>query len=533
MCLLHTGNQWAYRKGRERYVGGHIKAVHWTMIALSLLKMPTVTDLAVSARSTFEALTTTFLNLTLKEIAFDVSNGVVSRTAIRNCREKFMQGKVLVLIDPCSEGWNLTAKVEERRMTRICAEMRSHFGRYLANPGPYWQSQVQTCWPLGLTLPTAEDRRMAAAAGSRAAASAALFCWLAPQAAYATPPPPAAPQPQHHAAYPTPQHQPQVPPAPAAQWPAPAPAPQWPAPGATLDFPAGFPAGSAGPPPLPNLPFDAGQNIIFLQEESKGGIIGLRYEQVRLFTCEWRGTPGQVGKFSMSIPSTWSLAQGKIPVVLNLPGADDRRVFAPGGKSQLNDKAKSLFTRALVVECNASIPAGKKKPTWAYLPQPWMGDLMLFIKALYGTQCTGIGFSRGACWLIQLAGQTRIFDGLALIAPFPPPGTEDLVSAQQLTSMIDVHNVAVVGSDTDEFACTEAAHPGFWAYLRERGLRPWIKVLAGHQDRRKNDSLCCRIPDLSYGDPKAFIHDFRVVYVMPCSCVACTGATSCCIDRHG
>jgi hypothetical protein len=109
-------------------------------------------------------------------------------------------------------------------------------------------------------------------------------------------------------------------------------APRWPEPGASLYTPAAaipavapavavgsaapppaVAAGSVAQPPLPNLPFDAGQYIIFLQEESKEGHKGLRWEPVRPFTCEWRGTPGHVGKFSMSFPTSWTLVTGQDP----------------------------------------------------------------------------------------------------------------------------------------------------------------------------------------------------------------------------
>ena len=43
---LRTGNKWAYRKGRDKRVGGNIKGVHWTMIALSLLKTREVRGIA-------------------------------------------------------------------------------------------------------------------------------------------------------------------------------------------------------------------------------------------------------------------------------------------------------------------------------------------------------------------------------------------------------------------------------------------------------------------------------------------------------
>ena len=279
-----------------------------------------VADRADSARSTFEALAIKFMDLNLKEIAFDVSTGVVARTAIPNCRQLYMKGKALVLMDPIKDGWNLTAKVEEGKVGSICAQMREHFERYLDDPGVYLQS-MRTGWPpRPAAWPTIDDSRMAEEAGSREKASAAKLC-------YATPPPPAAPLPQHHAAYPTPQHQPQVPSAPAA---AAGSAASSSAQQHVTPFVA---AGSAAPPPLP---FDGGQHIEFLREESLQTHKGLKGEPVRVFTCEWRGTHGHVGKFSMSIPKFWTLAKGKIPIALMLPGADDRRVFAPGKSSGLN-----------------------------------------------------------------------------------------------------------------------------------------------------------------------------------------------------
>ena len=112
------------------------------------------------------------MDLNLKEIAFDVSTGVVARTAIPNCRQLYMKGKALVLMDPIKDGWNLTAKVEEGKVASICALMREHFERYLEDPGAYLQS-MRTGWPPCPVWPTIDDSRMAEEAGSRAAASAA------------------------------------------------------------------------------------------------------------------------------------------------------------------------------------------------------------------------------------------------------------------------------------------------------------------------------------------------------------------------
>ena len=132
-----------------------------------------------------------------------------------------------------------------------------------------------------------------------------------------------------------------------------------------------------------------------------------------------------------------------------------------------------------------------------------MGDLTLFLKTLCGTHCAGIAFSRGTSWLIQLAGQFRLFDAMALIAPYPPPGDDDRVSAERLCANMNCLNIIVVGSETDECACTEAAHPEFWRYLHDRGLRPWINGCAGHGvQQKKNFPLCCQTPDLSYCDPQ-------------------------------
>ena len=120
-----------------------------------------------------------------------------------------------------------------------------------------------------------------------------------------------------------------------------------------------------------------------------------------------------------------------------------------------------------------------------------MGDLAFWVKTMCGTHCAGIGFSRGTSWLIQLAGQFRLFDAMALIAPYPPPGDDDRVSAERLCANMDCLNIIVVGSETDECACTEAAHPEFRCYLHDRGLRPWINGCAGHgvQQKKKPSTL--------------------------------------------
>jgi len=43
---LRAGNQWAWRKGREKKVSGNIKGVHWAMLALSLFKTREVREFA-------------------------------------------------------------------------------------------------------------------------------------------------------------------------------------------------------------------------------------------------------------------------------------------------------------------------------------------------------------------------------------------------------------------------------------------------------------------------------------------------------
>ena len=63
--------------------------------------------------------------------------------------------------------------------------------------------------------------------------------------------------------------------------------------------------------PLLGQPFVAG-NVAFVQNLSVAGIKGLKHLQVKLFECEWRGTPGMVGKFSLCCPSPWML-EGCLP----------------------------------------------------------------------------------------------------------------------------------------------------------------------------------------------------------------------------
>ncbi len=300
--------------------------------------------------------------------------------------------------------------------------------QYGAKPSEYWERQLRN-WPKPLVEPTSYDRSMAEAyiselhpaalATSQAVASAAVPPATKPAVASAA----AAPQ----------------------------------------------------PPPRPEyiMPFDIGSNIVVLRERDAYEIHGLRYVPVKLFTCRWDGTPGYSGQLTLSIPRDW--LAGKLPLIMVLPGTDDRRLCA-GGE---NSKAQAAFKSAVVIECNAAVR--KKGPAWAYHPQPWMAEMALYMKSACATHLVGIGYSRGTSWLIQLAAQRPgIFDKIVLLAPYPPPDMDDAICGQRIaSSFANLQNILVVGSDTDECECTEKVHPQFWQLLA-RGMPSWIKMEVGH-----------------------------------------------------
>ena len=179
------------------------------------------------------------------------------------------------------------------------------------------------------------------------------------------------------------------------------------------------------------------------------------------------------------------LDQGPLPLVVVVPGTDDRRIFQPGAKSQLNTDAQRLFEKALVVECNP--PVIKGKDSWSWEPQRWMGDLTVFLKAMCATICVGIGFSRGTSWLLQLASAAPMFDKLVLLAPYPPPSIHEAICAERIKSFMTVKNIMVVGTASDECACTKEAHLVFWTSLNEAGMDAWIMAPGDHKvTNRKN-----------------------------------------------
>ena len=90
-----------------------------------------------------------------------------------------------------------------------------------------------------------------------------------------------------------------------------------------------------------------------------------------------------------------------------------------------------------------------------------MGDVALFLKEFCSSRCCGIGFSRGASWLLQLAAHRRLFDKLVLIAPYPPLSMDELTCAERLTTFLDMANIIAIGAPTDGHACTPQAHPAF------------------------------------------------------------------------
>ena len=213
----------------------------------------------------------------------------------------------------------------------------------------------------------------------------------------------------------------------------------------------------------------------------------IKWLQVKLFTCEWHGTAGSVGTFSLCAPAAWSLDKGRLPMVVIVPGTDDRRIFVGGPKSGLCTDSQKMLQEALVLECNPPVEGPKKKP-WSWGPQPWMGDLTIFLKAMCSTLCVGIGFSRGTSWLLQLAAGSQLFDKLVLIAPFPPGSMDEAICAERIKSFMQMENIMVIGTPTDDFGCTREAHPVFWDSLFEAGLKPWIFGPGDHQaTNRKSD----------------------------------------------
>ena len=220
-------------------------------------------------------------------------------------------------------------------------------------------------------------------------------------------------------------------------------------------------------------------HIVFVRREDTTTNKGLKWLSVKLFTCEWHGTAGSVGRFSLSAPETWSLDQGQLPLVVIVPGTDDRRVFSGGAKSALNPAAQAIFQQALVVECNPALAVGKN--SWSWGPQPWMGDLTMFLKALCCTFCSGIGYSRGTSWLLQLASCSHMFDKLVLLAPYPPPNMNETICAERIKSFMDLENIMVIGTPMDEHACTQEAHPEFWDSLIRAGMNPWTIAPGDHK----------------------------------------------------
>ncbi len=453
--MSFTGNRWAYRKGRE-CVGSRIKGVHWTIICLCILKTPQVASLAVSVRTTFEAIVRAWLDLDLPHVAFDMcsSGGVVDRNSVQEMSQRIRLGKPLVVVDPMQPGWNLCGKVTQEILDGIAGGMRTDWQQYWDNPSLYWEQQRQFKWPEPLVEPTAQDWHHAS---------------YYPPSICIPRPPVSAPAPRH----PWPAH----PLAASAAVPLPAASADVPLPTATWQA-AGLVVCTVQPQPA--LPFDTDGKIIVLAEQGTYNIRGLRFVPVQLLTCEWWGTSGYLGQFSLSLPRNWQ-ELSRLPVILVLPGADDRRLCTEGPASKLNEQAQAAFKSAVIIECNAAVP-GKKGQSWAYQPQLWMADLALYVKSALSTHLIGIGFSRGTSWLIQLAAQRPgTFDKLVLIAPYPPPNMPDAVCGQAIvSSFANLQNILAVGSDIDEFACTEKAHPEFWQRLAKRGMPNWIKLKVGH-----------------------------------------------------
>ncbi len=412
-----------------------MKGVHWTIICFCIFKMPQIASLAVSARTTFEAIVQAWLGLDLFHVAFDMcsSGGVVDRNSVPEMSQRIRRCKPLVVVDPMQPGWNLCGRVTQKILNDIANGMRAGWGQYWAKPSEYWKQQLRNL-PEPLVEPTSYDRSMAEAHISE------LRPWPGQVAASATS------QAAASAAMP-PATKPAV--ASAAVAPQPSPRPEY------------------------IMPFNIGDNIVVLREQETRNVL------VRLFTCRWDGTPGYSEQFTLSIPRDLREG-GKLPLIMVLPGADDRRLCAAGAESKLNKQAQAAFKSAVVIECNAAVM--KKGPAWVYHPQPWMAELALYMKCACATHLVGIGYGRGTSWLIQLVAQRPgIFDKIVLLAPYPPPDMDDAICGQAIaSSFANLQNILVVGSNTDECLCTEKAHPQFWQLLAKRGMPSWIKMEVGH-----------------------------------------------------
>ena len=71
---------------------------------MALLKLEPMTRLAVSARTTFEALVESFISQSIGQIKFDAKHGVLNRG-------KDGRKQALMVVDPMNDRMNLTGKV--------------------------------------------------------------------------------------------------------------------------------------------------------------------------------------------------------------------------------------------------------------------------------------------------------------------------------------------------------------------------------------------------------------------------------------
>ena len=178
--------------------------------------------------------------------------------------------------------------------------------------------------------------------------------------------------------------------------------------------------------------------------------------------------------------------QGRIPIVVVISGADNRSIFATGKNSKVNQDAVTQMEGAIFVEVNhgVSTGAGKRKDcTWKWTPQPWIGEMVGFLKASIASSVVAIGYSRGSSWLIQLTADCPgTFDRLVLMAPYPPPGRDEDTQQRAFLQArrVDNGNLMIIGADADECGCTEQAHPKFWAPVAVAAGSGWYMVHGGH-----------------------------------------------------